>query len=44
MTAAKKTSVSRHDILESSRGSVDETISLFYLGYRAGVAGPNAAR
>lgn len=40
MTAAKKTPASRHDILESSRGSVDETISLFYLGYRAGVAGP----
>lgn len=45
MTAARKTTVSRspasrHDILDSARGSVDETISLFYLGYRAGVAGP----
>jgi DNA-binding MarR family transcriptional regulator len=45
MTAAKKSSASRspatrHDLLESSRGSVDETIALFYLGYRAGVAGP----
>ncbi len=50
MTAAKKSSPPRHpasrsatarpDLLDSSRGSVDETISLFYLGYRAGVAGP----
>jgi DNA-binding MarR family transcriptional regulator len=50
MTAAKKSplprhpaprnAASRHDLLDSSRGSVDETISLFYLGYRAGVAGP----
>lgn len=46
MTVAKRTpspprgTAARHDILASSRGSVDETISLFYLGYRAGVAGP----
>jgi DNA-binding MarR family transcriptional regulator len=31
----------RASLLDSpSRGAVDETISLFYLGYRAGVAGP----
>lgn len=45
MTVAKKSPapripVPRRDILDSLRGSVDETISLFYLGYRAGVAGP----
>ena len=45
MTAAKKNPVPRNpsagrNIFDSPRGSVDETISLFYLGYRAGVAGP----
>jgi DNA-binding MarR family transcriptional regulator len=45
MTAAKTSTASRapaprRDMSESLRGSVDETISLFYLGYRAGVAGP----
>lgn len=40
MTAPKKSPLPRKDILDSPRGSVDETISLFYLGYRAGVAGP----
>jgi DNA-binding MarR family transcriptional regulator len=45
MTAAKKPLPPRspaplRDAADSARGSVDETISLFYLGYRAGVAGP----
>ncbi|MEK9970083.1 MAG: MarR family transcriptional regulator [Ferrovibrio sp.] len=45
MTAAKKSPAPRHpsagrDLFESPRGSVDEIITLFYLGYRAGVAGP----
>ncbi|QDO96873.1 winged helix-turn-helix transcriptional regulator [Ferrovibrio terrae] len=45
MTATQKSSsprkpAPRQTLLESARGSVDETISLFYLGYRAGVAGP----
>lgn len=51
MTAAKKPPaprkptprdpVPRRDFLDSLRGSVDETISLFYLGYRAGTDAPN---
>lgn len=51
MTAPKKSptapkpsgkgAASRASVLDSApRGSVHETISLFYLGYRAGVAGP----
>ncbi len=44
MPAPKKNTASqspRGSLLDaSSRGAVDETISLFYLGYRAGVAGP----
>lgn len=40
MTASKKSPAPRQTILDSPRGSVDETIALFYLGYRAGVAGP----
>jgi DNA-binding MarR family transcriptional regulator len=45
MTAAKKSPAPRHpaagkDIFDSPPGSVDEIITLFYLGYRAGVAGP----
>lgn len=38
--SSKKSAGPRRDVPEPSRGSVDETISLFYLGYRAGVAGP----
>jgi DNA-binding MarR family transcriptional regulator len=38
--APKQSPGPRTDVLDSSRGPVDETISLFYLGYRAGVAGP----
>lgn len=46
MTAPKKSPAPqkspgpRRHLLESPRGAVDETIALFYLGYRAGVAGP----
>jgi DNA-binding MarR family transcriptional regulator len=40
MTARKKTVIPRTGLLNPPGGSVDETIALFYLGYRAGVAGP----
>ncbi len=41
MPAAKKVTFTRKDMLGGLRGAVDETITLFYLGYRAGVTGPS---
>lgn len=41
MTANHKTASPRKGAPASQRSAVDETITLFYLGYRAGVAGPS---
>jgi len=40
-TASRRPAAPKQDALGALGDSVNETISLFYLGYRAGVAGPS---